>query len=727
MFNRPRTEEQKEENEDARGYDPVPFEDTACYINQFYKDISTSDDDAAAEFNKMRKHTKAQAHAQNARVEIELRRARRDPGPDITEGPTPEKFDKAVSGLGTNKKPGVDNMTHECIKNAPPALKVHLVRLFEHMWRLKHTPPAWQEAQTSLLFKKGDATLLKNYRPLTMLVTMLKLWEKILYLDLMSIIESRNLMTRLQTGTLPKTDAQITILLRKILVQMARDQGKEVYSTQYDYNKAFNRVNRSRLWLKMYKMGITGKLWLNIAATYSNHSETISIGDVTTDPQTLMNGLRQGSILSPILFALYLNELADMLEETQTGIDAGIAGCGKIPALMYVDDVEGLSTDPVSAYLQNEAISTFATMNDGVVHKTKTSMVTTSKISDATREMGRLNYKIPIHKADEVLGSLMALRKTGVHTPDQTEVMHRVKNMKVSLTYMHSNGMTAKGMGAHTIRKLMNAIAIPIAVHGLNLFQIGQTEELLIMEPLMGALRLCIQWKDEACWEWILNDMAILPPKLCVARKDIGIFIKACRKELPEMSNSLLTAKSIYQDKTTEMMRKLGLVTTSITALSQYQSKKAVKQALLRRQRRNALETTPQPVRELARRMVIEPKAPIFETIPVRTHFKTGLLKYRASLLFGDPGECFLCDLNHQHTALHCYAHCTAETIVHARKRQADSLERTAPKLLHYILLPTEAKLQTMLGATTRPAVSKLDQTRLSEAIISILDASPLT
>ena len=122
-----------------------------------------------------------------------------------------------------------------------------------------------------------------------------------------------------------------------------------------------------------------------------------------------------------------------MLEETQTGIDAGIAGCGKIPALMYVDDVEGLSTDPVSAYLQNEAISTFATMNDGVVHKTKTSMVTTSKISDATREMGRLNYKIPIHKADEVLGSLMALRKTGVYTPDQTEVMHRVKNMKASL------------------------------------------------------------------------------------------------------------------------------------------------------------------------------------------------------------------------------------------------------------------------------------------------------
>ena len=76
----------------------------------------------------------------------------------------------------------------------------------------------------------------------------------------------------------------------------------------------------------MYNMGIRGKLWLNIAATYSNHSETINIGDVTTDPQTLMNGLRQGSILSPILFALYLNELADMLEETQTGIDAGIAG-----------------------------------------------------------------------------------------------------------------------------------------------------------------------------------------------------------------------------------------------------------------------------------------------------------------------------------------------------------------------------------------------------------------
>ena len=499
-----------------------------------------------------------------------------------------------------------------------------------------------------------------------------------------------------------------------------------MYSTQYDYNKAFNRVNRSKLWLKMYNMGIKGKLWLNIMATYSHHLETINIGDITTEPQSLANGLRQGSILSPILFALYLNELAEMLEATRTGIDAGKAGCGMVPALMYVDDVEGLSTDPISAYLQNEAVSSFATMNDGVVHKTKTSMVATTKINDVKREMERLNYKIPIHKADEVLGSLMALRKTGVHTPDQTEVLHRVKNMKSSLRYMHANGMSVSGMGAHTIRKLINMIAIPIAVHGLNLFQIGQAEEQYIMEPLMGALRPCIQWKNDACWEWMLNDMAILPPKLCIARKDIGIFVKACKKTFPDMSNRLLTVESPYQTAATGMIKELGLNTSSITNTSLYQSKIAIKRALLRRQRKHAIESTPLSTRGLAKRMAIEPKTPIFETIPVRTRYKTGLLKYRASLLFETPEECFLCDLKQQHSVLHCYAHCTAETVLHARMKQVEALTEAAPKLLHYILLPTEAKLQTMLGAPTRPALSEPDQIRLSEAIIIILDASPL-
>ena len=58
--------------------------------------------------------------------------------------------------------------------------------------------------------------------------------------------------------------------------------------------------------------------------------------------------------------------------------------------------------------------------------------------------------------------------------------------------------------------------------------------------------------------------------------------------------------------------------------------------------------------------------------------------------------------------------------------KQVEALTEAAPKLLHYILLPTEAKLQTMLGAPTRPALSEPDQIRLSEAIIIILDASPL-
>ena len=134
-----------------------------------------------------------------------------------------------------------------------------------------------------------------------MLSTFLKLWETILYQDLLTVVQAKMLISKFQTGTMPGTDAQITILARKILVHIARSRGKEIFSTQYDLNKAFNRVSRPLLWLKLHKMGITGHLWQNLMATYSDHAEFVTMGDFVTELQSLANGVRQGSILSPIL------------------------------------------------------------------------------------------------------------------------------------------------------------------------------------------------------------------------------------------------------------------------------------------------------------------------------------------------------------------------------------------------------------------------------------------
>ena len=158
------------------------------------------------------------------------------------------------------KKPGPDTITHECFKHAPKELQDHLLTLYKILWKLKHTPPDWQHAGTVLLYKGGMTTLIKNYRPLTMLATLLKIWENILLEDMTTIIEAQNLAPRLQTGTFKQTDAQLTILVRKILIYFAEIQGKDVFATQFDYNKAFNRVNRAKLWVKLHEMGITGLL-----------------------------------------------------------------------------------------------------------------------------------------------------------------------------------------------------------------------------------------------------------------------------------------------------------------------------------------------------------------------------------------------------------------------------------------------------------------------------------
>ena len=126
-------------------------------------------------------------------------------------------------------------------------------------------------------------------------------------------------------------------------------------SHTYHLKKAYNRVDQAKLWCCLKKMGIRGRVIAFLKAVlYSNVSCEVKVGEECSEPFVVSCGLRQGFILSPLLFSLYVNSLVYKLKEAEVGVKCRSQ---VIPVLLYADDAVILAEDERS---MRQGLDTFA-------------------------------------------------------------------------------------------------------------------------------------------------------------------------------------------------------------------------------------------------------------------------------------------------------------------------------------------------------------------------------
>ena len=205
-----------------------------------------------------------------------------------------------------------------------------------------------------------------NYRPITLLNSLFKTWERLLTTLLSESLAGSSPPPN-QFGSQKGTSAPIALMVLRALFRQARNTGTPVYAAQVDLNKAYNRVNRKLLWAKLMDMDVPIKLIEAIESTYTECKESIRIGANMGDPYTLLMGLRQGSVLSPILFILYTASLLDELNEHELGIPTGHDILHRLNAIMFVDDLFTFSTNLDDLEAQCKIINQWALESGGVV------------------------------------------------------------------------------------------------------------------------------------------------------------------------------------------------------------------------------------------------------------------------------------------------------------------------------------------------------------------------
>ena len=228
----------------------------------------------------------------------------------------PYEVETVLKSLKTGKASGPDSINNRILKELSQPLSQPLCDLFNFSIVTGKVPDIWKQANISPIFKKIDASDPTNYRPISLLSSIGKVLEKIMYKRISNFFRDNQVITTRQSGFVPGDSTVNQLVDIYNTFYKALDKGKEVRAIFCDISKAFDRVWHKGLLFKHKSVGIGGSL-LNWFTDYlDNRVQRVVLPGTSSSWASVNAGVPQGSMLVPLLFLVYINDIVEAINST---------------------------------------------------------------------------------------------------------------------------------------------------------------------------------------------------------------------------------------------------------------------------------------------------------------------------------------------------------------------------------------------------------------------------
>ena len=314
----------------------------------------------------------------------------------------PDDLIKAINELSQSAAAGPDGFPALLLKQCKEELSIPLCILWQKSMEKGIVPDKLKRCTITPIHKGGSRSLAANYRPVALTSHVIKIFEKVLRTHIVKFMDQNNLFNPNQHGFRCGRSCLSQLLEQYDLILNILDEDANADVVYLDFSKAFDKVDHAIALQKIKNLGITGKIFQWLKSFLTERKQTVLVNGVKSEPQNVLSGVPQGSVLGPLIFLILIDD-----------IDKNVQNCS---VKSFADDTRAtkqIKTTEDVASLQDdlERIYTWTNENNMKLNDVKFELLRygpNQLIKDQTSYTSPLGKKIESKNVVKDLGVLMS-------------------------------------------------------------------------------------------------------------------------------------------------------------------------------------------------------------------------------------------------------------------------------------------------------------------------------